>query len=77
MIPDELEGLAGIDLDEYDVEEIVDHFTKRRVGTQRTGSFILDELDMSQIKTSGSIGTVKDLAALNVCRKNHPELKLG
>ena len=45
--------LAGIYIDEYFVEKM----TKNEVEMSRIGSFVIDRLYMSQMKTLDSIGT--------------------
>ena len=56
MTPEELEALAGIDVDECFVRKIVDHEEQGRCFT-KIGSFVCDGRDMSQITIHGSIGT--------------------
>ena len=72
MTPEELEVQAGIDVDEYFVESIVDHEERGRNVKNRT--FWVRWADKDSWLNWNA---VKDLATLDTYSQDYPELKLG
>ncbi len=76
MTPEELEVLAGIDVDEYFVESIIDHEERGR--NVKNWKFRVRWSGYEPDEDSWlNWNAVKDLAALDKYSQEHPELKLG
>ena len=76
MSKEELEVLSAVDLDEYFVEKIVAH--KEKGKNPKNWSFKVGQVGYEPEEDAWlNWTTVKDLAALDTYRKEHPELKLG
>ena len=76
MTPEELEVLAGIDVDKYFVESIIDHEERDR--NVKNWKFRVRWSGYEPDEDSWlNWNAVKDLAALDKYSQEHPELKLG
>ena len=76
MTPEELEVLAGIDVDEYFVESIKDHEERGRNVKNWKLRVIWSGYEPDEDSWL-NWNAVKDLAALDKYSQDHPELKLG
>ena len=75
MTKEKSEVLQAIDLDEYYVDKIVTHEEKGR--NQQNWKFKVRWVGYEPEDDWFNWSQVKDLAALDSCSKEHPELLLG